>query len=301
MDIRLQIKSLLHEAELYRAQGLFADAKRKYTDASAIINKIEKLKNKQSLIQAISEKIQSLEEKSEKVQTSPMSPELSEKGQNLIKNLFGEDDLQKAVALVKFGQFERALVELQALMKDKKFRMEAAKQIIRCKVAMGSADDAVDQFNNWNATDLFSNAEMESIRAFMHPLLKKKGITKTPPGQVAGDGDGDRGGAELSRPEPEVEILEITTIGITFGSGPKKGKMIEFDVNFQSGDMLSLIISKSDKSMIEDLNNGDNLDDVQFFSPIAMFKGTAVVVNKTQIDSGPKQGDYCLDLRITST
>ena len=99
----------------------------------------------------------------------------------------------------------------------------------------------------------------------------------------------------------EEEILDITSIGITFTSGTHKGKMVEFDVNFQSGDMLSLIIAKNDKGIIEDLNDGDQLEDVQFYSPIAMFKGSAVVATKTPIESGPKQGDFCLDLKITST
>ncbi len=77
--------------------------------------------------------------------------------------------------------------------------------------------------------------------------------------------------------------------------------MVEFDVNFQSGGTLSLIISKNDEGLIDELKNGDNLDDIQFYSPIAMFKGTAVVANKTSIDTGPKQGDFCLDLKVTST
>lgn len=303
MDIRLQIKSLLSEAELYRTQGLFADAKQKYTAASEIINNINNLKNKAGLIKAITEKIQSLEEKTEKAQTGPASPELSEKGQDLIKNLFGDTDLQKAVALARFGQFERSIVELQALLKDDTYRVEAARNIIRCKMAMGSADDAIDQYNQWFSTDLFSTVEMESIRAYLQPILEKRGIEKTLPAPVieAEEDTADSGGIEFSMPEPEEEILEITSIGITFSSGAQEGKMVELDVNFQSGDLLSMIISKKDKAMIEDLKNGDTLDDIQFFSPIAMFSGTAVVANKTQIDSGPKQGDFCLDLKISST
>jgi tetratricopeptide (TPR) repeat protein len=307
MDISLQIKSLLNEAELYRAQGLYAEAKQKYHAASEILNKLDNIKNKESLIKAISDKILSLEEKSEKAKTGPASPELSEKGQNLIKNLFGENDLQKAVALAKFGQFERAVVELEALLKDDTYRVDAGKNIIRCKMAMGSADDAIDQYNQWYSSDLFTTTQMESIRAYLQPILEKRGIEKTLPAPVMEREDkdeaADRGGIEFSmpEPEPEEEILEITSIGITFASGTHSGKMVEFDVNFQSGDMLSLIIPKNDKGMIEDLKNGDNLEDIQFYSPIAMFRGTAVIANKTNIDSGPKQGDFCLDLKITST
>jgi hypothetical protein len=305
MDISLRIKSLLSEAELYRTQGLFPEAKDKYHAASAMIHKIDKLKNKESLLKAISLKIQSLEKKTAKVETGPASPELSEKGQNLIKNLFGENDLQKAVALAKFGQFERAITELTALLKDDVFRVDAGKNILRCRMATASVDDAVDQYNQWFSGDVFSVSQLESIRSYLQSILDQKGIDKALPIPV-GESDEDEassqsGGIEFSMPEPEEEILDITSIGITFTSGAQKGKMVEFDVNFQTGDMISLIISKKDKSLIDDLNKGDHLDDIQFYSPIAMFKGTATIANKTCIDAGPKQGDFCLDLKVTST
>ena len=305
MDISLQIKSLLNQAELYRSQGLFSEAKEKYHAASDMIHKIEKLKNKDNLLKAISSKIQSLEKKTEKVETGPSSPELSEKGQNLIKNLFGENDLEKAVALAKFGQFERAIVELEALLKDDVYRVEAGKNIIRCKMAIASVDDAIDQYNQWLSGDQFTDGQLESIRAYLQPIVDRKGIGKTLPvpngSAEAEESQVPSGGIEFNMPEPEEDILDITSIGITFTSGTQKGKMVEFDVNFQSGGMLSLIISKNDRGLIEDLKEGDHLDDVQYYSPIAMFKGTAVIANKTEIKTGPKQGDYCLDVRVTST
>ncbi|MGD9310508.1 MAG: hypothetical protein PVG51_15300 [Desulfosarcina sp.] len=305
MDISLQIKSLLSQAELYRSQGLFSEAKDKYDAASALINKIDRLKNKESLLKAISAKIQALEKKTEKVETGPASPELSEKGQNLIKNLFGDNDLQKAVALAKFGQFERAIVELEALLKDDGYRVDAGKNIIRCKMAIGSVDEAVDQYHQWLSGDLFTSSQLESIRSYLQPILDRKGIdtslTLPEGGGDEAEAAAESGGIEFSMPEAEEDILDITSIGITFTSGSHKGKMVEFDVNFQSGAMLSLIISKNDLGLIEDLNNGDRLDDVQFYSPIAMFKGTAVVANKTQINTGPKRGDFCLDVKVTST
>lgn len=305
MDINLKIKSLLNEAEIYRSQGLFPEAKEKYHAASAMIHKIDKIKNKDSLLKAISGKIQSLEKKTEKVETGPVSPELSEKGQNLIKSLFGENDLQKAVALAKFGQFERAITELEALLKDDVYRVEAGKNIIRCKMAIASVDDAIDQYHQWLSGDLFTGSQLESIRTYLQPIIDRKGIDKPLPVPLNErdeiNAPPNSGGIEFSMPEPEEEILDITSIGITFTSGTHKGKMVEFDVNFQSGGMLSLIISKNDKGLIDELKAGDTLDDIQFYSPIAMFKGTAVVANKTPITAGPKRGDFCLDLKVTST
>jgi tetratricopeptide (TPR) repeat protein len=304
MDISLQIKSLLNEAELYRAQGLLSEAKQKYNAATDMILRIDRLKNKDGLLKAISEKIQSLEKKDEKEKGGATSREISEKGQNLIKSLFGEDDLQKAVVLAKFGQFERAIIELEALLKDDVFRVEAAKNIIRCKMAIASVDEAIDQYHQWFSGDLFSANQLDGVRIYLQTILDKKGIDKSlpvPVGEKQEDGAEAGGGIEFSMPEPEEEILDVTSIGITFASGPQQGKMMEFDVNFQSGGMLSLIISKNDKAVIADLKNGDKLEDVQFYSPIAMFKGTAVVTNKTRIDAGPKEGDFCLDLRVVGS
>ena len=305
MNISLQIKSLLSQAELYRSQGLFSEAREKYNAASDMILKIDKLKNKDHLLKAISGKIQSLDKKTEKVETGPSSPELSEKGQNLIKNLFGENDLEKAVALAKFGQFERAINELEQLLKDDVYRVDAGKNILRCKMASASVEDAIDQYNKWLSGELFSGSQLESIRAYLQPIIDRKGLETTLPSPEASvemdETPVQSGGIEFNMPEPEEDILDITSIGITFTSGTHKGKMVEFDVNFQSGGMLSLIISKNDRGLIEDLKEGDHLDDVQYYSPIAMFKGTAVVANKTEIKTGPKQGDYCLDVRVTST
>ena len=83
-------------------------------------------------------------------------------------------------------------------------------------------------------------------------------------------------------------------------NGSQKGNMVEFDVNFQSGEMLSLIIPRNDRGLIDDLHDGDTLEDIQFYSPIAIFTGTAVITQKTQIEAGPKKGDFCLDLKISS-
>ena len=104
----------------------------------------------------------------------------------------------------------------------------------------------------------------------------------------------------MKKPEDEEEFIDISSIGIYFTAGPAKGKVIEFDVNFQSGNMLSLIISKNDAKNIESIQEGDILNDLQFFSPIAMFNGSGVVSAKSQIKTGPKQGDFCLDIKITN-
>jgi len=101
--------------------------------------------------------------------------------------------------------------------------------------------------------------------------------------------------------EEAQEFIDISSIGITLDHGPEKGRVVELDVSFQSGNMINLIISSKDKAMIENFKAGDKLNGIQFYSPIAIFKGSGIVSANTQIDSGPKQGDYRLEIKILST
>ncbi len=311
MSIKQKLKTLLQEAEIYRSQGLIAEARTKYEDAAGLINSCNNITNKDNLLKAISEKIRAIEDTEKKVEKGPTSPELSKKAQDLIKNLFAasqerDEDaraLEGAVVLAKFGQFDRAIEDLKALLPKENVRVEAAKNILRCHLAMGLADEAISQYSQWFSRDIFLPGQLETIRNYLEDILQKKGIEARLPSIL----DSATAGVESSQTdspapaEPEEEFLDITSIGITFESGPRKGKMVEFDVNFQSGNMLSLIISKKDQELIEDFKAGMKLKDVQFFSPIAIFNGAGVVSSKTQIKSGPKQGDHCLDIRIVST
>ena len=312
MDIKQRLKSLLQEAETYRSQGLISEAYGKFQDAEKMINSIGNLKNKDSLLNAIAEKIAALNFTKEKVEKGPESPELSKKAQDLIKNLFAfsenkDEDaaaLEGAVVLAKFGQFDRAIEDLNALLSRESIKIEAAKNILRCHLATTATQEAINLYHEWFSGDTFQPNQIEQVRIYLEDALAKKGVEADLPSPVASleetageDQILEGPGADDGNDE---EFLDITSIGITFESGPRKGKMVEFDVNFQSGNMLSLIISKQDHGLIEDLKAGMELKEIQFYSPIAIFNGSGLVSSKTQIKSGPKQGDYCLDIRIKS-
>jgi len=311
MEIKQRLKLLLQEAEIYRSQGLISEAYGKYQDAEKMIHSIGNLKNRDSLLTAIAEKMKALNFTREKVEKGPTSPELSKKAQDLIKNLFAftenkDEDaaaLEGAVILAKFGQFDRAIEELNALLARDSIKVEAAKNILRCHMATDATQEAVNLYHQWHSEDTFQPGQLEQVRIYLVDALAKKGIETNLPSPMPAmenvatenlfeDQPDDEGGDE--------EFIDITSIGITLENGPRKGKMVEFDVNFQSGNMLSLIISKQDQSLIEDLKAGMELREIQFYSPIAIFNGSGVVSSKTQIKSGPKQGDFCLDIKIKS-
>ena len=313
MNIKQRLKAVLQEAEIYRSQGLIAEAQGKYKEAAHLVDSIAKLKNKESLLGAITEKIKALDSTKEQVEKGPDTPELSQKAQDLIKKLFTFSEstdqesasLEGAVALAKFGQFDRALSELNGLLARDKVRVEAAKNIIQCHLASASPEEAISQYHQWYAGDLFSANQLETVRTFLEEILQKRGVEAALPSLVAAkdaEATDDEPAMGIEAPvETDEEFLDITSIGITFDAGPRKGKMVEFDVNFQSGNMLSLIISKQENELIDTLQQGLELKEVQFFSPIAIFNGAGIVASKTKIKTGPKQGDYCVDIRIVST
>ncbi|MFC1875897.1 hypothetical protein ACFL2E_01280 [Thermodesulfobacteriota bacterium] len=301
MGIKESIKRLLQEADLYKKHGLLDEARGKYTEAEQRVREHDKIQNKEKILKGIANKIRLLDSDTERVEKGPSSPELSAKAQDLIKNLFSfsktdseeEAILEGAIALAKFGQFERALGEFKKLIDKESHRVVAAKNVLRCHIQLNSEDAAADQYEEWAGNGLFQPGQLEKIRLFLAEILKSKGIQRELTSVLMKE--------EIAQePEEEEEFIDISSIGIYFNSGPSKGKVVEFDVNFQSGNMLSLIISKNDTKTIEPIQEGDALKDLQFFSPIAMFNGSGVVSAKSQIKSGPKQGDFCLDIKITS-
>ena len=303
MSVKSQIKLLLREAEIYRSQGLLVEAKGKYNLALDLIGKIDQAKSKEELVQAISRKIKSLTISYHQMERAQEAPKMPPKVQDLVKNLFSfshdkdEDKaaLEGAITLAKFGQYDRALEEFNQLTKRDSLRVVACKNILRCCFSVYSPEEAVQRYKKWLKDDLYSTEQLQKIRLFLEDLLDKKGLDI----QLPAVPNGDEGPVDENR--VDEDLIDISSIGITFDSGPQKGQMVEMEVSFQSGNMISLIVSSRDRELIENLKVGFRLNNVQFFSPIAIFQGSGIVLAKTKINSGPKRGDYSLDIKIVST
>ncbi len=319
MDIGSQIKTYLKEAELYRGQGLLMEAKSGYQKAAKLIKSIKQLKNKAKLLQGIAAKLKSLEAEIDRVESAPDNPEIGEESQALIKKLFSyaktEDAdavaLEEAITLTKFGQYEKAIEEFKALLTKEAVRLAAAKNIIRCFIANDNIDGGVEQFKEWLGSDMMSTDQLNKLKLFFQNIIDKKGLdVKVPDIEEASAETGEAAlelGLDVEAVEPpeedeeEDEILDISSVGIAFESGPKKGEVIELDVSFQTGNVISVLLSSRDKELIESLNPGDKLNDVQFYSPIAIFQGTGVVNAKTEIKVGPRKGDFSVDIKVSSS
>jgi len=319
MDVKEQIKILLREAEVYQRQGLLGEAKMKYGKAVALIRGIERVKNREQLLAGIQAKIEAIEQSVQKIIKAEMQPQIPARIQDLIREKFAfsgdgnEAAMEGAIALAKFGQYERALKELGMLIGKDAVRLEAAKNMVRCHLAMASpdnADAAVDQYNQWLNADILSVEELHKIRAFLDTHLHQKGISAFLPipgaeeaaagfevgMPVSGTSDEIESGLET----PEEDMVDINAVSFALDYGPLKGKRFELEVSFQSGNTLSFIIPVQETSLLDNLTLGQKIEGVQFFSSIAIFEASALVSGRTEIQSGPKKGSFSLDLKIMS-
>ena len=171
------------------------------------------------------------------------------------------------------------------MIKIDSLRLVAAKNILRCLLEISSLKGAVAKFEEWVSGSLLTLEQLSEIRVFLQDIIERSGEDIYIP-----DLESDN--------EYVPEILDISSIGIQVDTGPDKGKIEEFDVSFQSGNIISLIISSQNKEWINNLSVGIKLSNIQFYSPIAMFTGGGIVASKTLIKSGPKKGNYCLDIKI---
>jgi tetratricopeptide (TPR) repeat protein len=297
MDVKERIKSLLQQADIYQAQGLLNEAKDRYMQAGQIIKQHEDVIRNKSLLSSIAAKVRAINDDMKRLEEAPLLREMPEQVQEVIRTKFSfskDDnlrDMEGAIALAKFGQYKRALREFNELMSREDIRMDIAKNIIRCHMAMDLIEDAAVQYEQWMGGNLFSTGQLGKLRFFLQNILEKKGIDRQLPMP-------DDPGRE--KETTQEEILDISSVGITISEGVKKGETIEYDVSFQSGNVINILISSTDKFLLEHLEVGISLDQVQFYSPMAMFNGKAVVSAKSKIESGPKQGYYSLDIKIKS-
>ncbi len=292
------VMALLKEGEVYQAQGLFEHAKEKYLDIQKIMKKHDGLSDNKDLAAKVHAKTKAVEKILQDIEQDNETPGLSVEIQDLISDLFSSSSnkdiaaVDGAVALVKFGQYERALAEFQKLLNRGILPMTVAKNMLRCHLFLASPEKAVHQFNRWFSQNLFSGEEIKHLSDFLRDLLTREGA----------DTDmlqmmhlSPKNGGEMRMVE---DIFEISTVRIKFGKGLLKDKKIDLNVAYQSGNNLSFIIKASNKKLAKAFKPGVRMPSIQCYSPISVFNTRGFITDKKMIGYGPKCGDYLLDMMI---
>ena len=298
MSEKERIKSLIKEATLYQKQGLFEEAKEKYEEILAFIQHDEKYVKDQKLIDAIQGKIQIIKNDLDEIDTSTETPTLSEKEQELISRLFSSSKdkdmaaIEGAVALAKFGQYQKALEEFQRLIGEGKMPVVAAKNSLMCHMAVSSPDAAIEQFTQWVSQETFARSDLKYIRTFLENTLEKQGIKVDLP--MVDEAPAEEGEAKGK----EGEVIDISSVSVQLPNGLRKGETVEFEVTFQLGNKISIIISAQQKDLADAFKTGIQLLEMKCFSPIAIFNARGTVSGLKIITSGPRRGDHALDITI---
>jgi tetratricopeptide (TPR) repeat protein len=301
MNIAKKIKTLLQEAELYHSQGLLNEAMEKYNNAKELVQSNEQLKINQTLVNGISKKILALKEDVIKIEKAPKKPEISANMQDVIKRMvsFSPDKnedikaLDGAIALAKFGQIKRAISEFDELIKTDSLRVVAAKNMLRCFMALSSMDEAIAQYEQWISDQRFSTIQLDKLRVFLEDILKKEGVEKTLSKREPSEDSVE--GADV---EEDADIIDINSMGITIYRGPNKGQVVEFKIRFQLGNKVSLLIPIRDKDLIDVFEVGDVIEDIQYYSASALYRGSGTVTSVKEVKIGPLRGDYCVDIKV---
>lgn len=299
MDTKKHIKALFRETEVYSSQCLYVEAKEKCREVARLIWQSEQLKNKPKLMAAVAQKVRDLENSARNFEEAGVSARMSIKEEDIVKNWIfhskgRETDsaaLEGAIALLVLGQFEKALNEFNKLIEKDSYRVIAARNILRCHIGLGSLDEAVRQYHQWLSSGQFSLRHLEILHSFLQNILIKKGIDETlqkPEGSV-----------DVEEYETlEEEFVDILSIIIVLDNAPQEENVIKLDVSFQRGNMISVIVPGANQFIVDYLDVGMSLEDVQFYSPAVIFTDSCVVSAKKQIESGPKKGDYTLLMKI---
>jgi len=293
-----RIKSLVKEADFYRSQGLLEQAKYKYSEAIKIVKKNEALQKKESLIDSLNKRIRAVEATLDEIDKATDTPELNEEVQNLISNLFSFSKnkdvaaIEGAVALAKFGQYEKAFTEFQRLIDERILPLRAAENMLRCQLFFISPERAIDQYMQWISSPIFTKRETKSLREFMIKMFKKEDIELDLPEVTA---------TLPEEPKKDIvtePVLEISSVGVRIKDKFKREIDVELDITFQTGNILSFIVKADKKDLLDFLSTGSKLPEVQCFSSLSIFTAKGVISDKKIIPSGPRKGDYSFDLTI---
>jgi tetratricopeptide (TPR) repeat protein len=216
MDTAKALKTLLKEAEIYQTQGLLSDARKKLETAVQLISDAPDLQHREELAERVQKKIGSLEKVVYRVEKRTVTPEISLTDKELIKKLFsvsGEGDtvsaaIEGAMALAKFGIFERAIQEFELLLDDPEHRLEVAKHILRCHMAIRNAHDPTVQYQKWAAPDgLFSQEELEKLKLFLNKAYGMQATALPVLPDVLALSEGSAGAAPGAKPVENKPVV----------------------------------------------------------------------------------------------
>ena len=286
MQVKEKFQAIIKEARLYSSQGLYDEARLRFETLAKLVQSVEAIRNRDSLLADIRDRIAELDKKIAAVSSENEVRTFTAKESDLVNTLLPDTEetpvemrLEKAKLLARYGSYAAAIALFSVLIRKKEVRDEAAIGLITAMVKDGKEKDAKNLVQKWETQGLLPEKHLARCKNLV-------------PGMTSG---------MEAVEDNEMELLPVSSVGIRLENVPEDlNEQIDLDVSFQSGNLVSLIISSKDKKLIDDLKVGLRLNDMRCYSPVAVFRSSGVVASKHQIDAGPKKGDWCLNIEIKS-
>jgi len=300
VDIEKRINSLIKEAEIYRTQGLFDEAKTQLDSAATLVSENKDINNADNLLALIKKQKETLKKDIEKVETATRAPEMSQDFQEVVKEqfIFSEDEdtaaLEGAIALVQFGQFKRALNDLIPLLEKKDVRFVAAKNILRCYIALDSVETAQKTYDKWCSDRRFTKQELDQLGVFLKKHIEEKSAKKNAENRM---NLGLNAGAK--RPV-KFDIPEVYSVEIQMDEAGTDGSMLDFKVISQSGNRIQFLFPLSDVANTDILKPGNIFDEIRCYSQKCLFICNAVVRSSAKTDTGSADStEYKIEIEVS--
>lgn len=289
----------MKEAETYRTQGLLAESRDRYMRALELLGKSRPSAKYRKVIDAVTDRIRVVEKDLSKIDGGTMVPKLSPEVQGLIKRLFSSSrtresaTLEGAVALAKFGQYEEAVAEFSRLLEAGTLSVAAAKNILKCHLTLHSTEAAVNQYRQWLARgDLLSPGQLKFLRTFLEDSLADMGVKAVLPSP-------DKPGSETPEEEEGGEnLLDITSVSLPLEKGCPGRCFLELEVIFQSDSSIGLLVTNENRSLLKFLSIGTLIHEIQFYSPVTVFRGSGRITGADDIEDGKYRGGVRLNISI---
>ena len=296
--IQLRIK----EASVYLAHGLFTEAMQHYQRTLTMLEPVENTPIKRKLTAHIKDRMQLIQTEAAKVSALEKSPQLSDRQQQAVRRSIESDeeqrgekaDFQIAATLMGFGQFNKALAGFHALLKSPELRITSAKNILRCLIAVGSTGMAARQYHQWLENEEIPAEDLEELRIFLEGIFRRKGSEEKLARPAVGE-DAEKIAADGDDP------FDVMAVMLPIQSENLQADPPAFDVTSQSSGLVSFIVPAAEKAVVAHLKPGARIQNVNFFTPEALFSEDCVVSTRLRIDEGRRRGDFSVTMRLLET
>jgi hypothetical protein len=296
----LNLQTLINEAEVYQSQGLLEESKEKYLSVLQYVEGgAQPSTDYTKIISIVRDRVSKIESDITEFEDINENPTLSLDVQNLIQKVFSVSqtkemaEVEGVLALAKFGQYEQALEEFYRLLGKGIAPGVVAKHIMECHLALSSPTAAIAQFDQWASNGFLTKEFLADLKVFLDDILVTKDM-KNPLPQVENT---PRKRNKLEAEQKKI-ALDIYSVKIRLGGEDNGYHEVDFNVTFQANDTISVVLPSNKRNLLNQLDLGMLLPEIQFYTPVAVFNGKGVITEKTEIKIGPKKGDYILDIKV---